>query len=330
MIEIKELELQKAVYDILSNPSIIRKTKSGKRLQILSPGRHNDSAGPDFLDTAILLNGTVIVGDAEFHKNASDWSKHRHNEDERYDSVILHIVLNYDKELNLPFETLVLNRVELQTELSQKRLKKKIDVLSIQDLQDYSLIRLLSKTTDAQKVLDYSELKDAIRLLISRFLDNYNRKRKRPVYSIDKIKSIPEIFSDSEYYKFLLAIMRKKEFLIIDVINKLLTKKIAVEGRNLRSEIFLNCILPIALCLANEKTRIDLFLWYWSTASLNKYGILTKRFPNIPQDYIWQQQGMLQYMKDHGQRKNIVSDVIKSYGFAETLSFYRVGRLPID
>ena len=322
--------MQKAVYDILSNPSIIRKTKSGKRLQILSPGRHNDSAGPDFLDTAILLNGTVIVGDAEFHKNVSDWSKHRHNEDERYDSVILHIVLNYDKELSLPFETLVLNRVELQTELSQKRLKKKIDVLSIQDLQDYSLIRLLSKTTDAQKVLDYSELKDAIRLLISRFLDNYNRKRKRPVYSIDKIKSIPEIFSDSEYYKFLLAIMRKEEFLVIDVINKLLTKKIAVEGKNLRSEIFLNCILPIALCLANEKTRIDLFLWYWSTASLNKYGILTKRFPNIPQDYIWQQQGMLQYMKDHGQRKNIVSDVIKNYGFAETLSFYRVGRLPID
>ncbi len=330
MIELKELELQKAVYQILSDPAIIRKTESGKRLQILSPGKHNDSAGPDYLEIAILLDGMVVVGDAEFHKNASDWFKHKHNNDERYNSVILHLILNNDKNIDVPFETFLINRVELQTELSQKRLKKKIDILSIQDLQDYSLKRLLSKTSDAKKVLDFSKLRDTIIILTSRFLDKYNRGKKRPVYTIDEIKSIPETLADSDFYNFLNMILTNENMFIIDIINKLLTKRFASEGKNLRSEIFLNCILPIALCLANEKARIDLFLWYWSTPSLNKYGVLTKRFPNIPQNYIWQQQGMLQYMKEHGNRKNIVSDIIKDYGFAETLSFYRVGRLPID
>lgn len=330
MNEIKELELQKAVYHILSDPAIIRKTKSGKRLQILSPGKHNDGAGPDYLDIAILLDGMVIVGDAEFHKNASDWLQHKHSDDTRYDSVILHLIINDDKKLDIRFETLIMNRVELQTELSHKRFNNKIDVLSIQDLQDFALKRLLSKTSDAKQVINFSKIRDAIVILTARFLDRYNRKQTRPVYNLEQIKTMPETIADSDFYHFLDMISQKENMLLIDFVNKLLTKKIDIVGRNLRSEIFLNCILPIALCLANEKTRIDLFLWYWSTPALNKYGIIKKRFPNIPQDYIWQQQGMLQYIKDYGSRKNVVSDVIKSYGFAETLNFYQVGRLPID
>jgi hypothetical protein len=85
----------------------------------------------------------------------------------------------------------------------------------------------------------------------------------------------------------------------------------------------------MAFCVANEEKRIDLFLWYWATPALFAYGLLTRRFPNIPQHFLWQQQGMLEYIKDYGKKPGMVAEkeTIKSYGFAEILSFYKVAGL---
>ena len=111
---VSEKELQELSLIVLSEPSEIRQTASGKRLQILSPGRLNPLEGPDFLDIAILLDGFVVVGDGEFHKKSSDWNIHRHSNDTRYKNVILHIVLEKNIEIRTEkFETLVLSESEL-------------------------------------------------------------------------------------------------------------------------------------------------------------------------------------------------------------------------
>ena len=106
---ISELKMQRMVHSLLSDPAAVRSTVSDKRVQVLSPGRINHSAGPDFIDIAVLINGAIVVGDAEFHRNISDWEDHKHINDNRYNRVILHIVLNDDAKVSHDFEILRLD-----------------------------------------------------------------------------------------------------------------------------------------------------------------------------------------------------------------------------
>ncbi len=68
-------------------------TQEGHQLSILSPGWWNHQEGPDFRGAQIYFNGKLHSGDVEVHLDPADWKAHRHDIDERYDDVILHVVL---------------------------------------------------------------------------------------------------------------------------------------------------------------------------------------------------------------------------------------------
>ena len=72
-------------------------TTGGDQLTILAPGKYNTNAGPDFLEAKIKLNNTIWAGHIEMHVKASDWYKHRHQVDQAYHNVILHVVFEADK-----------------------------------------------------------------------------------------------------------------------------------------------------------------------------------------------------------------------------------------
>ena len=67
-------------------------TVDGRRLNIISQGKLNTDAGPDFFNATISIDGQTWVGNIEIHVKASDWYRHRHDIDKAYDSVILHLV----------------------------------------------------------------------------------------------------------------------------------------------------------------------------------------------------------------------------------------------
>lgn len=67
-------------------------TTDGCKVEIISPGMHNQNAGPDFLNAKIKIDGTLWAGNVEIHTLSSDWMRHRHNENPAYDNVILHVV----------------------------------------------------------------------------------------------------------------------------------------------------------------------------------------------------------------------------------------------
>ncbi len=71
----------------------VLKAQSGEDVEVISPGRWNLSAGPDFLgaELKILSSGVIIKGDAEVHIRPSDWSRHRHSGDPGYAEVVAHI-----------------------------------------------------------------------------------------------------------------------------------------------------------------------------------------------------------------------------------------------
>jgi hypothetical protein len=71
-------------------------TTTGESLQITRPGQLNKNQGPDFEQARITINNTAWAGTIELHIRASDWMKHKHQDDERYNKVILHVVWQND------------------------------------------------------------------------------------------------------------------------------------------------------------------------------------------------------------------------------------------
>lgn len=66
-------------------------TTDNQKIEIIDPGIHNKDAGPDFFNAKIKIGNKVWAGNVEIHLKSDDWAKHKHNEDESYDSVILHV-----------------------------------------------------------------------------------------------------------------------------------------------------------------------------------------------------------------------------------------------
>jgi len=72
------------------------KTTVGEKLEIIDVGRNNTDAGPDFFNAKIRIGETLWAGNVEIHTLSSDWYKHNHQSDKRYDSIILHVVTHAD------------------------------------------------------------------------------------------------------------------------------------------------------------------------------------------------------------------------------------------
>lgn len=68
------------------------KTVAGERLEIISTGIQNKDSGPDFYDAKIKIDETVWAGAVEIHCKSSDWNAHKHQNDNAYNNVILHVV----------------------------------------------------------------------------------------------------------------------------------------------------------------------------------------------------------------------------------------------
>ena len=75
------------------------RTADGQEIQVLRPGHRNADAGPDFLNARLRLDDVEWNGAVEIHLRASDWARHNHQIDPKYDQVILHVVGRHDAEV---------------------------------------------------------------------------------------------------------------------------------------------------------------------------------------------------------------------------------------
>lgn len=154
------------------------KTVSGRKLEVLDPGRWNLLAGPDFKDARLHLDGAEITGDVEIHFNANDWAAHGHQHNTDFDQVVLHVVVYDQQKQTLPVKTFSGHQPELLILLP---------VLN-RDLEDYAIddaLRELEKVEELDWEVEFLErtlserqelvLKDAA----SRWARKLNFARKR-------------------------------------------------------------------------------------------------------------------------------------------------------
>ncbi|MVN77298.1 DUF2851 family protein [Hymenobacter sp. HMF4947] len=76
------------------------RTTGGEEIQVLRPGQRNADAGPDFLNARLRLGEVEWNGAVEIHLRASDWQRHQHQVDAKYDQVVLHVVYQHDAEVH--------------------------------------------------------------------------------------------------------------------------------------------------------------------------------------------------------------------------------------
>ncbi|MCG8333611.1 MAG: DUF2851 family protein [Proteobacteria bacterium] len=72
-------------------------TTNGQSLKVIFPGWFNDSWGPDFKESRIIIGNTSYFGDVELHIDESAWHQHSHHTNNSYNKVILHVFLNKSK-----------------------------------------------------------------------------------------------------------------------------------------------------------------------------------------------------------------------------------------
>lgn len=72
-------------------------TTEGEPVQVIRTGFYNTEAGPDFKEAIIRIGEVEWSGSVEVHLKASDWQRHQHHTDGKYDQVVLHVVWEADK-----------------------------------------------------------------------------------------------------------------------------------------------------------------------------------------------------------------------------------------
>lgn len=78
------------------------RTVDGKSVEVINPGILNRDSGPDFVGAKVKIDGLLWAGNVEIHLRASDWFRHKHDEDPAYDSIILHVASEVDTSLSYP------------------------------------------------------------------------------------------------------------------------------------------------------------------------------------------------------------------------------------
>jgi hypothetical protein len=72
------------------------RTTTGKAVKIVQFGEWNRGAGPDFIQTAVEIDGELRTGPLELDPEAGDWELHGHGTNPAFRDVVLHVVFRSD------------------------------------------------------------------------------------------------------------------------------------------------------------------------------------------------------------------------------------------
>jgi hypothetical protein len=278
-------------YYLLSKKELYNSSKN--KITILNNGKINPYGGPDLKNICIIYNEKLVIGDAEIDKFSSNWYLHKHHINKSFSNVILHIVFQIDRKTDL-------NTIEIDpNSLNQSTKIKKEYLLNPIELEKFSLLRLKRKSLELQEYL-YNGLRFIWTFSLNELVKSLLKKRTRPKTEII-LKNLFKSRFELDHYIFLLQILNSN------------TKPNAQEliefyincSSYFTKEIYINCFLPVLLCLFPNFSNA-IFTTWWSLRSSNKYSYLKNRFPQFNQEFVWQQQGMIEFLRSNNESKNLI------------------------
>lgn len=105
------------------------RTVKGESVVIKDFGVYNQLAGPDFFNAQIKIGAQLWAGNVEMHLRSSDWFAHHHETDEKYNSVILHVVWDDDTTI-FRTDNSKIPTLELKNYISQDLLNSYAELFS--------------------------------------------------------------------------------------------------------------------------------------------------------------------------------------------------------
>jgi Protein of unknown function (DUF2851) len=220
---LRETTLQRLVREVLSDSAREWLAVGGTPLQILSLGEWNHAAGPDFLSVAIAAEGRVHVGNAEFHRAASDWQAHEHSTNPAFAGLLLHIVVQNDSAVEFARYTLIVPEVEIAAVLhSSLRQKDVLEQSNIPPPQQTSEL-LLSEKLHSEKL--HSEKLHSEKLHSEKL---HSEKLHSETSEIVHAWAVRRMIRKSEYAASMLNPYKPHEILlrlVAEFVDRQLTKK---------------------------------------------------------------------------------------------------------
>lgn len=319
-----ELELQRLIRKILADSSQVWRTVSEENMQVLSVGEWNHGAGPDFQNVALLVGGSLLIGNAEFHRTAAEWTQHGHHLNSNYGGLLLHIVLHNNSPQEFARYTLALGEADIRRAIKREQAGKHAlqhapradkcsndEILSaLELLQEYAHRRLQHKTAHAISLLQHHSLHETLLHIFTQFIERQSKHQRRPTGIVRAQEALQKHIGNSIHAKTLhtLSAHEHSPHSIASSFTELLENPIASEGKGTRLEILVNVVLPIALALASREEYNVLLAWFWSLPALNSYAPLKRKFTHIPQRFVWQQQGMLEYIAETQRAETAIAE----------------------
>jgi hypothetical protein len=237
---------------------------------------------------------------------------------------LVHVVLEDDVPVGTARWTVVMSAADMWRGI---RLRSEARVvpseLAVDEVQHFALLRLLRTSAEAHVHVRRVGTRRAIQAMAAQWIERLMAKRHRPIDDgwaravIARLPASPlgrvaDEFAHCAIDEILPAMAHAER------------ERVASEGPAMRRELLVNVILPVCLSIAGAEQRIVLFQWYWSVRAVHPYAMLRRRYPTIPQEYVWQQQGMLEFHRDHHRYHTVCAEAIRAYGFGDTLEFLRV------
>lgn len=98
-------------------------TTTGETIHVIHPGRFSHGQAGDFQDAVLLIDGRKIYGNIEAHVRSSQWYSHKHHLNPKYNSTILHITYQQDKQVPTTLHNgLIIPTIALEVLLAKHRI----------------------------------------------------------------------------------------------------------------------------------------------------------------------------------------------------------------
>lgn len=106
------------------------KTTQNQSIIIRNFGQLNLGQGPDFSGAEIEIDNVLHSGSVEIHVNSKEWFEHHHEIDEKYQSVVLHVVWENSVDV-IDLSGRPLPVIELKQFFTEKDLQKSQQILAL-------------------------------------------------------------------------------------------------------------------------------------------------------------------------------------------------------